>query len=135
MTKLDLMHSVKNVTMTMKMRLFRLSERSSDRSTSQKLYCKIVNKVMNVTRVTLTPPLFVNNRFKTYCKAQPFNTFFAKQYKLVRNSITLPQFRLNTATRIKSTFIYKVKKISSFSGVLIWRLLSLVIWLNYAQPL
>ena len=58
--------------------LTNLGNKVNDPNTSQKLYWKIINKVMNKCRAPIIPPLFVNNLFVMISgdKARYFNDFF-----------------------------------------------------------
>ena len=58
-----------------------IGNKVNDPSTSQKVYWKIINRVMNKCRAPKIPPLLVNNMFILNCseKAKLFNDFFSKQ--------------------------------------------------------
>ena len=72
--------------------LTNLGNKVNDPNTSQKLYWKIINKVMNKCRAPIIPPLFVNNLFVMISgdKARYFNDFFSKQCKTIINNSVLP---------------------------------------------
>ena len=69
-----------------------LGYKVNDPDTSQKIYWKIINKVMNKCRAHKIPPLLVNNRFVMISrdKARYFNDFFSNQCKSIINNSVLP---------------------------------------------
>ena len=73
----------------------------NDPNTSQKIYWKIISKVMNKCRAPKIPPL-VNNLFVMISrdKARYFNDFFSKQCKSIINNIVLPALTFFTNKRI-----------------------------------
>ena len=68
-----------------------IGNKVNDPSTSQKVYWKIINRVMNKCRAPKIPPL-VNNMFILNCseKAKVFNDFFSKQCMPIITSSVLP---------------------------------------------
>ena len=62
--------------------LTNLGNKANDPSTYQKLYWKIINRVMNKCRAPKIPPLLVNNVFILNCreKAKIFNDLFESVY-------------------------------------------------------
>ena len=79
-----------------------LGNKVNDPDTSQKIYWKIINKVMNKCRAPKIPPLLVNNRFVMISrdKARYFNDFFSNQCKSVINNSVLPALTFFTNKRI-----------------------------------
>ena len=72
-------------------------------NTSQKVYWKIIQKVMNKCRAPKIPPLFVNNVFIMFSrtKAIYFNDeFFSKQCRPIINNTVLPILSSLTNNRI-----------------------------------
>ena len=68
-----------------------LGNKANDPNTSQKIYWKIVNKVMNKCRAPKIPPLLVNLFVMTSrAKSRYFNDFFSKQCKSIINNSVLP---------------------------------------------
>ena len=69
-----------------------IGNKVNDPSTSQKVYWKIINRVMNKCRALKIPPLLVNNMFILNCseKAKLFNDFFSKQCMPINTSSVLP---------------------------------------------
>ena len=76
-------------------------------NTSQKIYWKIINKVMNKCRAPKIPPLLVNNLFILNCKekAKLFTDFFSNQCKPITNNSVLPRFNYLTDNRIEQISI------------------------------
>ena len=72
--------------------LTNLGNKANASSTSQKLYWKIINRVMNKCRAHKIPPLLVNNVFILNCreKAKKFNELFSNQCMPITNSSVLP---------------------------------------------
>ena len=92
-----------------------IGNKVNDPSTCQKVYWKIINRLMNKCRAPKIPPLLVNNMFILNCsdKAKLFNYFFAKQCMPIITSSVLPP--LNSLTDKKLTiYLYSVKKYSQF---------------------
>ena len=58
--------------------LTHLGNKVNDPNTSQKIYWKIITRVMNKCKARKIPPLLVNNMFILNCrdKAKGFNDFF-----------------------------------------------------------
>ena len=79
-----------------------MSNKVNNPDTSQKSYCKIINRVMNKCRAPKIPPLLINNRFILDCreKAKLFNDYFSEQCKPIINSSILPVFNFLTEKRI-----------------------------------
>ena len=79
-----------------------LGNKVNDPDTSQKVYWKIINKVMYKCRAPKIPPLLVNNRFVMIIrdKARYFNDFFSNQYKSIINNSVLPALTFFTNKRI-----------------------------------
>ena len=79
-----------------------LGNKINDPDTSQKVYWKIINKVMNKCRAPKIPPLLVNNRFVMISrdKARYFNDFFSNQCKSIINNSVLPALNFFTNKRI-----------------------------------
>ena len=75
-----------------------LGSRANNPTTSNKIYWKIIHKVMNKCRSSKIPPLIVNNKFIlcTKEKAKYFNDYFSKQCKTILNNSVLPVFSLLT---------------------------------------
>ena len=74
----------------------------NDPSTCQKVYWKIINRVMNKCRSPKIPPLLVNDMFVLNCseKAKIFNDFFCKRSVRIITSSILPP--LNSLTDKKT---------------------------------
>ena len=53
--------------------LTNLGNKVNDPKTSQKSYCKIINRVMNKCRAPKIPPLLVNNVFILNCREKAKN--------------------------------------------------------------
>ena len=79
-----------------------LGNKVNDPHTSQKIYWKIINKVMNKCRAPKIHPLLVNNRFVMISrdKARYFNDFFSNQCKSIINNSVLPALTFFTNKRI-----------------------------------
>ena len=79
-----------------------LGNKLNDPNTCQKVYWKVISKVMNKCRASKIPPLLVNNEFILNCKdkAKHFSDFFSKQCKPITNNSTLPAFNFLTDNRI-----------------------------------
>ena len=79
-----------------------LGNKLNDPNTCQKVYWKVISKVMNKCRASKIPPLLVNNEFILNCKdkAKHFSDFFSKQCKPIINNSTLPAFNFLTDNRI-----------------------------------
>ena len=69
-----------------------IGNKVNDPSTSQKVYWKIINRVMNKCGASKISPLLVNNMFILNCseKAKLFNDFFSKQCMPIITSSVLP---------------------------------------------
>ena len=82
--------------------LTNLGNKVNDPNTSQKMYWKIINRVMNKCRAPKIPPLLVNNLFVMVnrVKAKYFNDFFSKQCMPIINGSMLPDLRFLTNKRI-----------------------------------
>ena len=82
--------------------LTNLGNKVNNVNTSQKLYWKIINRVMNKCRAPKIPPILVNNCFILNCKekAKYFNDFFSQQCKPVMNNSVLPTLTFHTDKRI-----------------------------------
>ena len=82
--------------------LTNLGNKVNDPNTSQKIYWKIINKVMNKCRAPKIPPLLVNNLFVMISRdnARYFNDFFSKQCKSIINNSVLPALTFFTNKRI-----------------------------------
>ena len=94
--------------------LTNLGNKANDSSTSQKLYWKIINRVMNKCRSPKIPPLLVNNVFILNCreKAKKFNELFSNQCMPITNSSVLPRFNFLTDKRIDQISIRRDEIIS-----------------------
>ena len=59
---------------------------------NSKTYCSLLNRFLNNKKIPLIPSLFHENKFVTDFKekAELFNSFFAKQFSLIKNSSKLP---------------------------------------------
>ena len=79
-----------------------LGNKMHDKHTSQKLYWKIIQKVMNKCRAPKIPPILVNGVFVMLSRAKAiyFNEFFTKQCKLIINNSVLPLISFFTNKRI-----------------------------------
>ena len=84
-----------------------LGNKLADRNTNQKVYWKIMNKVMNKCKISKIPPILVNNIFIINCKdkAKEFLSFFSNQCKTIVNDSVLPIFRSLTDSRIETVNI------------------------------
>ena len=82
--------------------LTNLGNKVNDPNSSQKIYWKIINKVMNKCRAPKILPLLVNNLFVMISrdKARYFNDFFSKQCKSIINNSVLPSLTFFTNKRI-----------------------------------
>ena len=82
--------------------LANLGNKVNDPNTSQKIYWKIINKVMNKCRAPKLPPLLVYNLFVMISrdKARYFNDFFSRQCKSFINNSVLPALTFFTNKRI-----------------------------------
>ena len=97
-----------------------LGNKANDPNTSQNMYWKIVNKVMNKCRAPKIPPLLVNNLFVmiSRAKARYFNDFFLKQCKSIINNNVLPTLtfftnkRIDHVTIVNEEIILLVRKIN-----------------------
>ena len=87
--------------------LTNLGNKLNSHGTSQKLYWKIINRVMNKCRAPKIPPLLVNNLFILNCreKARFFNDYFSQQCKPLINNSVLPIFRSLTNKKINHVTI------------------------------
>ena len=94
--------------------LTNLGNKVNDPNTSQKIYWKIINKVMNKCRAPIIPPLFVNNLFVMISgdKARYFNDFFSKQCKTIINNSVLPALTFFTNNRIDDLTIVNEEIVS-----------------------
>ena len=99
--------------------LTRLGNKLKNPLTPQKVYWKIVNKVMNKCKSSRIPPLIVNNDFVTCCreKAKLFNDFFCNQCRLIQNCSILPPFHYITHKRISSIPIQSDKILFLIRGI------------------
>ena len=79
-----------------------LGNKANDPHTSQKVYWKIIQKVMNKCRAPKIPPLLVNNVFIMFSRAKAiyFNKFFSKQCRPIINNTVLPILSFLTKKRI-----------------------------------
>ena len=70
----------------------RLTNKLFNVQKNSKPYWSILKAFLNNKKVTIIPPLFLENEFVTDCKkkAEPFNSFFAKQYSLMSKDSKLP---------------------------------------------
>ena len=82
--------------------LTNLGNKVNNPGTSQKSYCKIINRVMNKSRAPKIPPLLVNNLFilNWLEKARYFNDYFSQQCKPVISNSVLPILGLLTNEKI-----------------------------------
>ena len=87
--------------------LTKLGNKVDDPNTTQKLYWKIINRVMNKCRAPKIPPLLVANTFILDCakKAKLFNDFFTEQCRLIINISGLPPLLFHTNKRIISLYL------------------------------
>ena len=67
-----------------------------------KAYLSIVNKFFHKKKISLIPPIIVNDNIITSVseKAGMFNNYFAKQCTLIRNSSVLHDFSLKTNSQL-----------------------------------
>ena len=81
-----------------------LGDKLADAATGQKIYWKILNKLLNKCKVPRIPPLFVQGKFITNCKekASLFNSFFTLQCTPMLNESVLPAFKFITNSRVSS---------------------------------
>ena len=65
----------------------RLTQKLTTIQESTKLYWALLKTFLNNRKIAVIPPLFHNDKFVTDFKekAEPFNSFFAKQCSLIRN--------------------------------------------------
>ena len=86
----------------------------NDPNTSQKVYWKIIQRVMNKCRAPKIPPLYVNNVFIMISRAKAiyFNEFFSNQCKPIINNSVLPVLRFFTNKRIDRVTIENEEIIS-----------------------
>ena len=91
-----------------------LGNKLNDTNTPQKLYWKIISKVLNKCRAPKIPPLLINNEFIVNCKekAKHFNRFFSDQCKLVQNNSTIPFLYYHADKRISDIAISSEKILS-----------------------
>ena len=70
----------------------KLSQKLSNKATSSKAYWSILKTFLNDKKIPCIPPVFHNNKFVIDFKekAELFNTFFAEQCSLPKNSSELP---------------------------------------------
>ena len=70
----------------------KIAKKVSDPNISSKTYWSILKCFLTDKKVSCIPPIFHKNRFITNFreKAELFNSFFASQSSLVRNSSVLP---------------------------------------------
>ena len=70
----------------------RLTQKLSTIQKSTKAYWALLKFFLNNRKIPVIPPLFHNNKFVTDFKekADLFNSFFAKQYSLIKNGSKLP---------------------------------------------
>ena len=75
-----------------------LGEKVADKNTGQKIYWKIVNKLLNKCKIPRIPPLLVANEFIINCrkKATLFDNFFVSQCQPFENNSIQPPFNLLT---------------------------------------
>ena len=99
--------------------LTNLGNIANDPSTSQRLYWKIINRVMNKCRAPKIPPLLVNNVFTLNYreKAKIFNDFFSNQCMLITNSSVLPIFNFLADKRIDQISIRRDEIVSLVRNV------------------
>ena len=73
-----------------------MSENLSDCLTAQKMYWEILNPFINNIKIPSVPPLLINGKkvLNFFKRAELFNKFFVSQGSLVKDSITLPSFKL-----------------------------------------
>ena len=81
-----------------------LGSKLADPTTGQKSYWKILNKLLNKSKISKIPPLLVNGKYITNCKekASIFNDFFSSQCTPFANDSVLPDIRFHTAKRINT---------------------------------
>ena len=84
-----------------------MGNRSNNPITTQQLYWKIINKVMNKCKAPKIPPLRINNTFilNVRGKAKLFIDFFSQQSKPVNNDSVLPNFNYLTNEKIEHIHI------------------------------
>ena len=94
--------------------LTNLGNKVNDPNTSQKIFWKIINKVMNKCRAPIIPTLFVNNLFVMISgdKARYFSDFFSKQCKTIINNSVLPALTFFTNNRIDDVTIVNEEIVS-----------------------
>ena len=86
----------------------------ANEGTSQKLYWKIINRVMNKCRAPKIPSLLVNNVFILNCreKTNKINELFSNQCMPITNSSVLPRFNFLTDKRVDQISIRRDEIIS-----------------------
>ena len=79
-----------------------------------KSYWKLINKVMNRSRLPTIPPILVDNSFVINChdRCKHFANFFSQQCKPIINDSVLPQFNFLTVKRIDKITIQDNETIS-----------------------
>ena len=99
--------------------LKRLGDKLNDSNTPQKVYWKIVSKVLNKCKTSLIPPLLINNEFITNCKdkATHFNNFFSNQCKIIENGSILPAFFYFTDKRLSDILVHDDRIISLIRSI------------------
>ena len=83
----------------------RINAKLNDPSLSNKTYWSILKTFYSCKKVSIIPPLFINNKFVTDFqeKANVFNSFFAKQCSPIPSSSVLPpKMSYMTKERIKT---------------------------------
>ena len=70
----------------------RIASKLTNVQRNSKTYWSLLNRYLNNKKIPLIPPLFHENKFVTDFKekAELFNSFFAKQCSLIKNSSKLP---------------------------------------------
>ena len=92
----------------------KLGNKLNSPATTSKSYWKIVNRVMNKSRLSLIPPIIVNNILILNCaeKCKHFVNYFSNQCKPILNDSILPPFEFITDKRI-SNIVFEDEKILS----------------------
>ena len=67
----------------------RMASKLTNVQRNSKTYWSLLNRFLNNKKIPLIPPLFHENKFVTE-KGELFNSFFAKQCSLIKNSSKLP---------------------------------------------
>ena len=89
----SLQHRLRDLIDDSKQKYFlRLTQKLNTIQKSTKAYWALLKFFLNNRKIPVIPPLFHNNKFVTDFKekAELFNSFFTKQYSLIKNGSKLP---------------------------------------------